>query len=58
MCNFCRFKIKRKFLELVKDLFTSDFKVSVEHSDEIFKIFDGIALKGVVFFIVNITNFC
>ena len=34
------------FHELVKDLFISDVKVSAEYSDEIFKIFDGIVLKG------------
>ena len=38
------------FLELVKDLFISDVKVSAEYSDEIFKIFDGIVLKRLVFY--------
>ena len=37
------------FLELVKDLLISDGKVSAEHSDEIFKIFEGIVLKRVAF---------
>ena len=39
-------RLEGNFLELVKYLFTSDVKVSAEHSDEIFKIFDGIVLKG------------
>ena len=39
-------RLEANFLELVKDLFINDVKVSAEHSDEIFKIFDGIALKG------------
>ena len=34
------------FLELVKSLFTSNNKLSVEHSDKFFRIFDGILLKG------------
>ena len=40
------FKVRRKF---VIDLFTSDVKVSAEHSDKIFNIFDGIVLKKVAF---------
>ena len=39
-------RLEANFLELVKDLFINDVKVSAEHFDEIFKIFDGIALKG------------
>ena len=35
------------FLELAKDLFTSDINVPTEHSNEIFKIFNGIVWKGV-----------
>ena len=42
-------RLEGNFLELVKDLFTSGVNVSAEHSDEIFKIFDGIVLKGVTF---------
>ena len=40
------------FIDLVKDLFTSYVKVSAEHSDEIFKIFDGIVLKRVAFLVL------
>ena len=40
------------FLGLVKDLFTRYVRVSAEHSDEIFKIFDGIVLKGVAFLLL------
>ena len=36
----------------MKDLFISDVKVSAEHSDEIFKIFDGIVLKGLAFLLL------
>ena len=50
-------RFERNFPELVKDLFTSDVKVSAEHSDEIFKIFGGIVFDGVAFFIVNKINF-
>ena len=50
-------RFERNFPELVKDLFTSDIKVSAEHSDEIFKIFGGIVFDGVAFFIVNKINF-
>ena len=39
-------RLGRNFLEPVKDLFISNVKVSAEHSNEIFKIFDGIVLKG------------
>ena len=39
-------RLEGNFLELVKDLFNIDVKVSVEHSDETFKVFDGIVLKG------------
>ena len=42
-------RFEGNFPELVKDLFTSDVKVSAEHSDVIFKIFGGIAFDGVVF---------
>ena len=45
-------RLEGNFLELVKDLFTSTVKVSAEHSDEIFKIFDGIVLKGVSFLLL------
>ena len=38
-------KLEGNFLELVKDLFTSDAKVSRKHSNEIFKMFDDIVLK-------------
>ena len=41
-------RLEGNFLKLVKDLFTSDIRTSVEHSGNIFKIFDGIILKGVV----------
>ena len=44
--------LEGNFLELVKDLFISDVKVSAEHSDETFKIFDGIALKGLAFLLL------
>ena len=40
------------FFELVKDLFISDVKVSAEHSDEIFKIFDGIVLNELAFLLL------
>ena len=43
-------RLEGNFLELVKDLFISDVKVSAEYSDEIFKIFDGIVLKRLVFY--------
>ena len=49
---FANLTLERNFLELVKNLFTSDVKVSVEHSDEIFKVFDGIVLKGVAFLLL------
>ena len=39
-------RLEGNFFELAEDLFISDVKVSAEHSDEIFKIFDGIVLKG------------
>ena len=38
-------RLEGNVLELVKDLFISDVNVSAEHSNEIFKIFDGIVLK-------------
>ena len=50
-------RLEGNFLELVKYLFSSDVKVSVERSDEIFKIFDGFVLKGLALFIVNRINF-
>ena len=43
-------KLEGKFLELFKDLFTSDVKVSSEQTGEIFKIFDDIVLKELAFF--------
>ena len=43
-------RLEGNFLELVKDLFISNVKVSAEHSDELFKIFDGIILKGLTFY--------
>ena len=43
-------RLEGHFLEFVKDLFTSAVRVSAERSDEIFKIFDGIVLKGVAFY--------
>ena len=48
-------RLEGNFLQLIKDLFTNDVKVSAEHSDEIVKIFDGIVLSS--FFIFNIINF-
>ena len=45
-------KFEGNFPELVKDLFTSDVKVSAEHSNEIFKIFGGIAFDGVAFLLL------
>ena len=45
-------RLEINFLELVKDLFISDVKVAVEHSDEIFKIFDGIVLKRSAFLLL------
>ena len=42
-------RLEVNFIELVKDLLTSDVKVSAEHSDEIFNIFDSFVLKGVAF---------
>ena len=40
-------RLEESFLKLVEDLFTSYVKVSAQHSDEIFKIFDDILFKGV-----------
>ena len=45
-------RLEGNFLKLVKDLFVSDVKVSAEHSDEIFKVFDGIVLKGLAFLLL------
>ena len=45
-------RLEGNFLELVKDLFISDVKVSAKHSDEIFKIFDRIVLKGLAFLLL------
>ena len=45
-------RLEGNFCELAKDLFISDVKVSAEHSDEIFKIFDGIVLKGLAFLLL------
>ena len=42
-------RLEGKFLELVKDLFICDVKVSAEDSDEILKIFDETVLKGSAF---------
>ena len=50
-------RLEENFLELVKDLFISDVKVSAEHSDEIFKIFDDILCWEEKLFIINIINF-
>ena len=44
--------LEGNFLELVKDLFISDAKVSRKHSDEIFKMFDYIVLKGQAFLLL------
>ena len=44
--------LEGNFFELVKDLFISDIKVSAEHSDEIFKIFDGIVLNELAFLLL------
>ena len=46
-CRVSNLRLDGIFLELAKDLFTSDIKVSTEHSNEIFKIFNGIVWKGV-----------
>ena len=46
-------KLEENFLELVKDLFTSDAKVSRKHSDEIFNMFDDIVLKGQAFLMLT-----
>ena len=45
-------RFEGKFPELAKDLFTSDVKVSAEHSDKIFKIFGGIVFDGVAFLLL------
>ena len=45
-------RLEGNFLEVVKDLFISDVKVSAEHSHETFKIFDGIVLKGLAFLLL------
>ena len=51
-------RLEGNFLELVKDLFTSNVKVSTEHSDEIFKIFDGIVLKeGAFLLLIELISF-
>ena len=42
-------RLEGKFLELVKDLFICDVKVSAEDSDGILKIFDETVLKGSAF---------
>ena len=47
------FSLEGNFFELAKDLFISDVKVPAEHSDEIFKIFDGIVLKGLAFLLLT-----
>ena len=44
--------LEGKFLELVKDLFICDVKVSAEDSDEILKIFDETVLKGSAFLLL------
>ena len=44
-------RFEGNFPELVKNLFTSDVKVSAEHS-EIFKIFGGIVFDGVAFLLL------
>ena len=46
-------RLEGNFLELVKDyLFISDVKASAEHSDEVFKSFHGILLKGLAFLLL------
>ena len=45
-------RLEGNFLEVVKDLFISDVKVSAEHSHETFKIFDGIVSKGLAFLLL------
>ena len=45
-------RLEENVLELVKDLFISDVKISAEHSNEFFKIFDEIVLKGVPFLLL------
>ena len=45
-------RLEGKFLELVKDLFICDVKVSAEDSDEILKIFDETVLKGSTFLLL------
>ena len=45
-------RLEGNFLELVKHLFISDVKASAEHSDEVFKIFHGILLKGLAFLLL------
>ena len=49
---FANLRLEGNFLELVKDLFISDVKVSAEHSDEVFEIFDGIVLKRLAFLLL------
>ena len=50
-------RFEANFPELVKELFTSDVKVSAEHSDEIFKIFGGIVFDGVAFLLLIVSLF-
>ena len=45
-------RFEGNFPELVKDLFTSDVKVSAEHSNGIFKIFGGIVFDGLAFLLL------
>ena len=45
-------RFEGNFSELVKDLFTSDVKVSAKHFDETFKIFGGIVFDGVTFLLL------
>ena len=45
-------RLEGNFLELVKDLFISDVKVSGEDSNENFKIFDRIVSKGLAFLLL------
>ena len=47
-----KLRLEGNFLELFKDIFISDVKVSAEHSDEIFKIFDEIVLKVLAFLLL------
>ena len=45
-------RLVRNFCEHVKDLLIRGVRVSAEHSDETFNIFDGVILKGVAFLLL------